>query len=57
MSEQQPQHDQNAPLRHLVKVTLHKGRSVRANVVRLRYKRKRPAAAPAATEQPTEAEA
>ncbi len=37
--------DATAPLRHLVKTMLHKGRSVADNARRLRWKRKRPTAA------------
>lgn len=33
--------DHNAPLRHLVKQVLHKDRDLRANVVRLRWRRKK----------------
>lgn len=38
---QRSPYDHLAPVRHLVKQVLHKGRDLRANVVRLRYKRRR----------------
>lgn len=33
--------EHNSPLRHLVKQVLHKDRDLRANVVRLRFKRRK----------------